>query len=145
MTELDAATARDSLVERMARRRAEINSGPWDEIPQVIKDSWRARSSEDLAVIESAAAECETCWGHRASDLTPPAICKSCRGEPGPLLILQVLGGSPATYTLTNMKGELNDPELWRFPRRENTNSDLWPNEKKMSVAEESFDGWEQS
>ncbi len=104
--------AHDALVERLDKVVAEcLADADYEAIGRAV-----------LAVVTSATAECERCEGRgevtdikngdRMEDWLVP--CSSCRGERGPLLILQALSTNGGGLT-----GHAPSGEVWRFPRQQ--------------------------
>lgn len=128
--------ARDELIERIAEAFFNMDGTYW-------ADS-QAAAEAALSVVESATSTCPECGdaglvqGYDADSGVPTGVgCEARGGQPGPLLILQVLGGeqvgdtwvSPQTHhryvtddgidVRAAKKAGIEVEPVWRFLRRQ--------------------------
>lgn len=107
--------ARDELIEQIARAMwavHESDPASWKSTAFLYQQEAEAA----LSVIETATSTCPTCEG-RGYYLDSMGACASCGGQPGPLLVLQVLGGEQTSLPGTE--------RMWRFPRGQAANDRL--------------------
>lgn len=117
--------ARDELIERIARA---LHGNP--DLPHW--GDFLEEAEAALSVVETATNTCPECNGHepeRGDHDWGLGPCPSCKGQPGPLLVLLALGGesvqgyfgtvSSREPDAMNVDADPRPQTLWRFPRRQ--------------------------
>lgn len=119
-------SARDDLIERVAVQMYLDHAPPdhwWEGEEPEVQEYWRSRARSALSVIQTATSTCPECGGsrkhpHHEAPLGHPDSrrCERCDGQPGPLLVLEVLGGTQQDVLKRPLAGDI---EVWRFLRRQ--------------------------